>query len=285
MPRGTPPRTVVYYQTTTVQLDDLVAYIDEQPIKQSPITHLIIGCFHLRTNGYLHLNDYTPDNEHFNHIWPNMKALQERGVKVMAMIGGAAQGSFQVLDAEASFEECYNTLSTMLSDYNFNGIDLDIEETMSQAGASRLINRLTVDFGPDFEISMAPVGTALQGGVDGFSGMNYYDLEQEHGEQISFYNVQLYNGFGTMATTQDYEAIVDAGFHPSRVVAGVLTNEANGGDFVDLETVGRTVRALRAKYPDFGGVMGWEYFNSVSGGEERPYEWSVEISKYLNWMQ
>ncbi|KAJ6028832.1 hypothetical protein N7540_004408 [Penicillium herquei] len=84
-----------------------------------------------------------------------------------------------------------------------------------------------------------------------------------------------------MRTTEAYEAIIDAGFSHSRVVAGVLTDESNGGGFVDLETLGSTVTRLRERYDDFGGVMGWEYFNSVAGGEQRAYEWSVVISKYL----
>jgi hypothetical protein len=32
---------------------------------------------------------------------------------------------------------------------------------------------------------------------------------------------------------------------------------------------------LVKKYPNFGGVMGWEYFNSMTekGGEGKPWEW------------
>lgn len=39
--------------------------------------------------------------------------------------------------------------------------------------------------------------------------------------------------------------------------------------------------ALRGSHGRFGGVMGWEYFNSLPGGEERPWEWAREMTRHL----
>ena len=54
-------------------------------------------------------------------------------------------------------------------------------------------------------------------------------------------------------------------------VAGTVTNPANCGGYVDWPTFDATVGTLVARHPDFGGVFGWEYFNSVGydgGGRE-----------------
>jgi len=39
---------------------------------------------------------------------------------------------------------------------------------------------------------------------------------------------------------------------------------------------------LKMKYPDFGGAMGWEYFNSLPGCEKGPWEWAQAVGSMLN---
>ena len=36
----------------------------------------------------------------------------------------------------------------------------------------------------------------------------------------------------------------------------------------------KTLQAIRAKNPDFGGVMGWEYFNSITVAAPFGWPWS-----------
>ncbi|KAE8138882.1 glycoside hydrolase superfamily [Aspergillus pseudotamarii] len=115
--------------------------------------------------------------------WQDKQTLQQRALKVMAMLGGACLGSF-ILDE----------------------IEQDIEEPMSQNGINRLVDRLRADFGPDFLITLAPVATALQGKAH-LCGFNYLRFEGEHGNKIDVYNTQFYNGWGSLATTKDYDAI------------------------------------------------------------------------------
>jgi hypothetical protein len=59
---------------------------------------------------------------------------------------------------------------------------------------------------------------------------------------------------------------------------GLVTNPGNGAGYVDWPALEATLRTLRARYPDFGGVMGWEYFNSLPGNEARPWEWAARIA-------
>lgn len=106
---------------------------------------------------------------------------------------------------------------------------------------------------------------------------SYFLLESdpELKRVISWYNVQFYCGWGDAGQTAHYDMIVRAGWDPSRVVMGVVTNPGNGAGHVSPERLYEVCSVLRGMYPNFGGVMGWEYFNS---GLERkdakgPWEW------------
>ena len=203
--------------------------------------------------------------------------MQDVGVKVLAMLGGAAQGSFQRLDqSDWEFEAYYVPLRDMIRRHNVDGLDLDVEEEMSLNGIIRLIDRLKADFGPEFLVTLAPVATALQGRPH-LSGFDYEALEIMRGSCIAWYNTQFYNNWGRLESFIDYDAILRQGWRPEKVVVGVLTSPGNGNGFVDTEDLKRTVAALSQFYVGFGGVMGWEYFNSQPGGEGRPWVWAMGI--------
>lgn len=72
------------------------------------------------------------------------------------------------------------------------------------------------------------------------------------------------------------------GWPPEKVVVGLVTNPANGSGFVPFDVLATVLPLMvgqqRAR---FGGVMGWEYFNSLPGGRERPWEWAQWMSRVL----
>ena len=243
--------------------------------------------------------------------------MQDIGVKVLGMLGGAAQGSFQRLDrSDGEFEAYYVPLREMIRRHSLDGLDLDVEEPMSLNGVIRLIDRLKADFGPEFLITLAPVATALRTcilelflplileqeeifyardvlylilllrtsnadfimcaeGRPHLSGFDYEALEIMRGSSIAWYNTQFYNNWGRLESFIDYDAILRQGWRPERVVVGALTSPGNGNGFINTEELQRTVTALSQFYTNFGGVMGWEYFNSQPGGEGRPWMWAV----------
>lgn len=45
-----------------------------------------------------------------------------------------------------------------------------------------------------------------------------------------------------------------------------------------LEKMGIILAVLVEQFPNFGGVMGWEYFNSLPGGREKPWQWAAIMS-------
>ena len=156
----------------------------------------------------------------------------------------------------------------MLRHHGLQGIDLDIEESMTLPDVTRLIMRLRADFGARdaFTITLAPVATALlpmrpwlttlcrrlltmsaadmaslpdiiacfmRPGVllsaPHMSGFNHFTLEASPaGREIGWYNAQFYNGWGDASSTLFYQAIAACGWDPARVCLGVLTNPTNG---------------------------------------------------------
>jgi chitinase len=172
------PRLVLYHQT----IHDGARYVSLLPLLayDAGVTHLIIAAIHL--NGHaarnpIHLNDLPPNSSHFDNLWNECKLMKTAGIKVMCMLGGAAKGTYRLLDGpQRIFEEQYGMVRNLVEYHAFDGIDLDVEERMSQEGVIRLIERLRRDFGEDFIISLAPVATAMHGGRN-LSGFNYLTLE------------------------------------------------------------------------------------------------------------
>lgn len=163
------------------------------------LTHLIVCSFHINVGSEIHLNDYPPYYPLFSTLWNETVIMKDAGVKIMGMIGGAAPGSFDsnTLDSndDATFELYYGQLRDVIVQYGLQGMDLDVEQYMSQAGITRLVTRLHADFGDDFIITLAPVASALsnQGNLSGF---DYETLEASARttsgqDMIAFYNAQF----------------------------------------------------------------------------------------------
>lgn len=87
-------RLVLYQQTHHTKNGEPISLL---PLvtKTTGITHLYVAAIHLNDPpGHITLNDDPPNHPKFNQLWSEVKRLQDSGVKVMVMLGGAAQGSF-----------------------------------------------------------------------------------------------------------------------------------------------------------------------------------------------
>lgn len=268
-------RVVVYYQTQYSN----GSYVSPLGLTDhdTGATDLLIGAFHLNADKSVHLNDDPPGDPKFTQMWADVAAMRAKGVHALGMVGGAAAGSFQRLDTD--FATYYPLLKNVVSTYHLDGLDLDVEESMSLAGVERLIDQLHTDFGSGFLVTLAPVATALSGGGN-LSGFSYDQLYRDRAGSIAWFNAQFYCGWGSLSSTSGYDAVVNHGVVPAdKVVAGTLTNPANcGSGYVDPTTLHSTIAALTAKYPSFGGVAGWEYFNSLPGGADAPWQWAAQVS-------
>jgi hypothetical protein len=269
------PRIITYYQTHH--------HPDGTPISVLPLisqpgislTHLILVAIHINhdPNG-ITLNEHHPSHPRFVTLWAELRILQASGIKVLGMLGGAAKGTYTRLDSETGFNIYYPPLRDLIKEHGLDGLDLDVEEEMSLEGIIRLIDALKADFGKDFIITLAPVASALLDHRRNLSGFDYEALEVYRGHSISFYNAQFYCGWGDCASPLMYERILARGWPEEKIVVGLVTNPENGSGWLPWEVLGAVVPVLCGRHPRFGGVMGWEYFNSLPGGREKPWEWA-----------
>ena len=273
------PRNIVYHQTHHTPDGKLVPLLPMLTQPKIHITHIIVAAVHLhdsKTQHVVHLNDHPPQDARFDGLWDQIRTLQDAGITILAMLGGAAKGSFKRLDTdEETFRMYYGHLRDFIRRYGFDGIDLDIEEPMSLAGVIRLIDQFKEDFGDTFIITMAPVAAALWSGqvIETYAEFSYEALEVMRGGKIAWYNTQFYCGWGDMKSPLHYEAVLARGFPISKIVVGLMTNPGNGAGHVPIDVVRAVISWLQQKYSDFGGIMGWEYFNALPGGIDRPWEW------------
>jgi chitinase len=286
-PDVTSKRVIYYYQTQYYQgkyvsLAKIWKQID--PLTHKPITtDVMVAAFHLgydsNNKPYIHLNDNVPSDPMFKVMWQQVATLQKNGVSVRMMLGGAAQGSYA--DLFSHWSTFYPILKETLTHYKLDGIDMDIEEQITLADAKKLVARLNKDFPKQFIMTMSPVAPDLSGYV-GFSGFNYKDLyHSPEGKRINWFNGQFYCGWATLATPYDYEAIINNGYPADKVVGGMIGNPANCSGFVPINAVAKTVEGLVAKYPTFGGVADWEYFNTLPGGLNNPVKWGAIMAKAM----
>ncbi|KKF94477.1 Chitinase 2 [Ceratocystis platani] len=297
-PAAGTPRVVVYHQTQYHQK----RYVSLQPLVSTPgvfVTHLIVAAIHVNENpGHLTLNDHPPTDPRYDVLWQECALLQASGTKVMGMLGGAAKGTYARLCGAAvetpspagtdgntsgsdTFEAFYRPLAAFIRAKRLDGLDLDVEESTSLPGIIRLIDRLRADFGTAFILTLAPVAPALIDPRANLSGFSYAQLEAARGHEIAWYNAQFYCGWGTLAEPMQYANIIGRGWRPDRIVAGTVTSPNNGAGFVEMEDLAASVIQLSEVYPTFGGVMGWEYFNSRPGGLEAPWEWAQWMTSLL----
>lgn len=283
-PSGTSlPRLITYYQTHHTPEGTSISILPLLTQPRISMTHVILAAIHLNDDPkHITLNDHVPAHPRFQTLWAELRILQAAGIKVMALLGGAAKGSYERLDGdEDKFERYYTPLRDMIRERGLDGIDLDVEEEMSLRGVIRLIDRLRADFGRDFIISMAPVAAAMLSPKHNLSGFDYEALEVMRGSEIAWYNLQFYCGWGDFTNPLMYDMIIRKGWAPEKIVVGLVTNPANGPGFVAWYILEEVLRIIQARYPNFGGVMGWEYFNSLPGDHAEPWQWGAKLTAIL----
>src|SRR5438034_426982 len=185
-----PPRVICYCQTYFPNNGS--HYVSMLPLltRNCGVSHIILAAIHLNGSpGNITLNDDSPYDPRYAPLWAEVHVMQTMGVKVLGMLGGAAQGSFERLDRHRlDSEDYYAPLRDMIRSHGLDGLDLDVEENMSLEGVIWLIDRLKADFGEHFIITLAPVATALVQGLPHLSGFSYKALEAERGPKIAWYN-------------------------------------------------------------------------------------------------
>ena len=244
---------IIYYYQTFVGLEKLKV--------NCYANHLIISSIHFGDNN-IYLNDNDPDDEKFKQLWEETESLPEKGVHISCMVGGAG-GAFTELFS--NFDVYYKKLSNFLiSKPWIQGINLDVEETVTMENIKKLISKIRGDFGENFLISMAPVSSAVENDQPGMGGFVYKDLfNSTEGKMIDFLNCQCYDSF----SLETYKNIIDNGYPEDKVVMGMMSGQFTDDSFVSV------IHDIKEKYPDVGGFYDWEYLDAPPNKND-PSEWA-----------
>lgn len=135
--------------------------------------------------------------------------LKGRGKKVLISLGGG--GEYFSLAQAASIPNFVSSVTQIVTEYGFDGIDLDFESpslvldpgdsdfrhptTPSVVNLITALHQLRDHFGPDFMLSLVPEGTQIPGGFAGYGGQfgSYLPLLWGVRDILSFVDVQDYN--------------------------------------------------------------------------------------------
>jgi len=135
--------------------------------------------------------------------------LKSQGKKVLISLGGG--GEYFTLAEQSSIPNFVNSVTQIVTQYGFNGIDLDFEspslvldpgdtdfrhpKTASMVNLISALRELREHFGPDFMLSLVPEGTQIPAGYPGYGGQfgSYLPLLWGVRDMLSFVDVQDYN--------------------------------------------------------------------------------------------
>ncbi len=139
----------------------------------------------------------------------DIRDLQARGKKVMISLGGG--GAFFKLDDPAHIANFTSSVTQIVSEYGFNGVDIDFETpslvlqpgdtdfrhptTPSIVNLIAGLRQLHDHFGPGFMISLVPEGPQLPAGLVSYGGQfgSYLPIANALRDILSFVDVQDYN--------------------------------------------------------------------------------------------
>ena len=157
------------------------------------------GTLHFRLRGGIDAAQFRDD----------IAFLKSQGKKVMISLGGG--GEYFTLDDPKSVPNFVSSVSRIITEYGFDGIDLDFEtpsfsldpgdtdfknpKTPSVVNLISGLRQLHDQFGAGFMISLVPEGTQIPGGFAGYGGQfgSYLPIAWGVRDFLSFVDVHDYN--------------------------------------------------------------------------------------------
>lgn len=250
---------VIYYYQTFCGLDAIL-----QSRHKPDCIHLSSVHFGLDTNQapYIHINNYKPSDPKFNAMWNQISDCKKQGIDITLMIGGAGGGYRSLF---SKYDVYYGLLKQLLIEKKdiITGIDLDIEEIVSFKDTLRLISDIKHDF-PEMVISMSPIQFSLETDVPGMGGFSYKDILNTN--LVDYFIGQFYTDYSLEAFTK----CIDNGYPPEKIIMGGISGQDFGSNL-------DSISEIKNKYPNFGGVSIWEYFNAPLGGSDTSYSYNPNI--------
>ncbi|HEY6447868.1 MAG TPA: glycosyl hydrolase family 18 protein [Acidobacteriaceae bacterium] len=164
------------------------------------------------------VNHQAPEGTLKLHVRPGMDLaqmkddiawLKAQGRTVLISLGGG--GEYFTLDHAESIPNFVNSVTQIITDYGFDGVDLDFEspsltldpgdtdfrhpKTPSIVNLIAGLHQLREHFGPSFQLTLVPEGTQIPGGYPSYGGQfgTYLPLLWGVRGMLTFVDVQDYN--------------------------------------------------------------------------------------------
>jgi chitinase len=225
----------------------------------------------------------------------DIQTLQERGQKVILSVGGQ-NGTISVDDA-ASASNFASSVYSLIQEYGFNGVDIDLENGVDPTYMASALEQLESDVGSSLIITLAPQTVDTQS-----TGDDYFQLALDIQPILTMINTQYYNS-GTMSGcdgnvyaegTENFMTALactelEGGLSPSQVGLGLpASSSAAGSGYVDPAVVDDALDCLAAQqncgsfvppttWPGIRGVMTWSINWDASNG----YNFADTVAPYL----
>jgi chitinase len=225
----------------------------------------------------------------------DIQTLQARGQKVILSVGGQ-NGTITVDDA-ASATNFASSVYSIIQEYGFNGVDIDLENGVDPTYMASALEQLESDVGSSLIITLAPQTVDTQS-----TGDDYFQLALDIQPILTMINTQYYNS-GTMngcdgnvyaeGTENFITALacteLEGGLSPSQVGLGLPASaSAAGSGYVDPSVVSDALDCLAAAqncgsfvppttWPAIRGVMTWSINWDASNG----YNFANTVAPYL----
>ncbi|HSZ41230.1 MAG TPA: glycosyl hydrolase family 18 protein [Trebonia sp.] len=227
----------------------------------------------------------------------DIKTLQARGQKVILSIGGE-NGTVSVDDA-ASASAFASSVYSLIQQYGFNGVDIDLENGVDPTYMASALEQLESDVGSGLIITLAPQTVDTQS-----TGDDYFELALDIKSILTMINTQYYNS-GTMngcdgnvyaeGTENFITALacteLEGGLSPSQVGLGLPASSAAApdGGYVSPSVVNDALDCLASgqdcgsfvpptTWPGIRGVMTWDISWDASNG----YNFADTVAPYLS---
>jgi len=226
----------------------------------------------------------------------DIATLQARGQKVVLSVGGQ-DGTISV-DSAASASEFASSVYSLIQQYGFNGVDIDLENGVDPTYMASALSQLEGDVGSSLIITLAPQTVDTQS-----AGDDYFALALDIKSILTMINTQYYNS-GTMngcdgnvyaeGTENFITALacteLEGGLSPSQVGIGLpASGSAAGSGYVSPTVVDDALDCLAsgancgsfvppATWPGIRGAMTW----SINWDAADVYGFANTVSPHLS---
>ncbi|WP_068315076.1 glycoside hydrolase family 18 protein [Polycladidibacter hongkongensis] len=237
--------------------------------------------------------------------------------KVLVALGGATLASDTWANCAQNVEEVAQCLADFVKQNNFDGIDIDWEDTEAFTSSNPKYDAVTflVDLSKalrknlpagQYLITHAPQPPYLSPSWPDQSTSKtkpapYSDILKSAGDAIDYLNIQYYNNPGDVGSTGPEQAHKCAGVGPEspfptsivglnqqqnlplqKLILGKPTTEQNAGSgYLETDQLcSQVIAPLRKNYPMMGGAMGWQLAESPSS-QTLVLNWIKDVGQSL----